>query len=184
MRRLDLKGLRFSRLLILDFSHRKGNHLYWKCLCDCGNITFQSTTNLRQGKVVYCGCFAIELATQRLPIPKVKFEKGVASFNVLYAQYVGGAKRRDIKFLLTKEQFKTLTSENCHYCGTAPFTHISRRGTNGDYIYNGIDRKDSSENYTMENCVPSCKDCNLLKMDMSYGAFLNQIRKIHRNIYE
>lgn len=182
MRRLDLKGDKYGKLQVLDFSHRNSRHLYWECLCDCGNRTKQCTTNLRQGKVVSCGCYRNELSILRLPPPKIKFEKGIASFNVLYKNYEHGAKKRNIEFNLNRDEFKLLTSQNCYYCNAIPSTSISRRGTNGDYIYNGIDRKDSDLSYTLENCLPSCKTCNLLKMDIPYNDFLNQIKVIYKNL--
>lgn len=180
MRRQDLTNVRFEKILVKDFSHRKGKHLYWTCVCDCGNETIQCTTNLKRGKVISCGCYRNELATERLRKmpPRVKYELGVASFNVLYKQYEHGAKRRDILWELNKDQFKELTSGNCHYCGDVPKTTISRRGTNGEYTYNGVDRKDSNLSYSIQNCLPCCTTCNLLKMDIPYDDFLQQIIKI------
>lgn len=183
MRRLDIKGDKYGKLTVIDFSHRNSRHLYWKCLCDCGKETMQCTTNLRQGKVVSCGCYRNELAILRLPTPKIKFEKGIASFNVLYKNYQHGAKKRNIEFRLTKENFKDLTSSNCYYCAIEPQKEISRRGTNGSYRYNGVDRLDSNGAYEESNCVPCCSDCNLLKMDLSLEKFLQQIKKIYNNIY-
>jgi hypothetical protein len=186
MRRLDLIGERFGRLYVYEFSHRNARHLYWWTLCDCGKRTTQCTTNLRQGKVVSCGCYKIELSTERIKLipPRIKFEKGVASFNVLYAQYREGAKRRNILFELSKDDFKILTSGNCHYCNKPPSTTISRRGTNGEYTYNGVDRKDSNLNYNVDNCVPCCKTCNLLKMDIPYQDFLTQIVTIYEYFFK
>ena len=30
--------------------------IYWKCLCDCGNITYVNTSSLTNGTTVSCGC--------------------------------------------------------------------------------------------------------------------------------
>lgn len=185
-RRQDLKDLKFGHLYVKDFSHRKGKHLYWVCVCDCGKITYQCTTNLKRGNVISCGCIRNKKSGERLKgnIPKIKFEKGVASFNVLYKQYEGGAKRRNIGWSLTKDEFRELTSKDCYYCSSEPKTTISRRGTNGEYTYNGVDRKNSKESYNWNNCVPCCSICNFLKMDLDYLLFLNQIRKIYENTFQ
>ena len=183
MRRKDLKNLKFGRLYVKDFSHRNGKHLYWDCICDCGNDSKQSTTNLSQGKVSSCGCIRNELSAERLKLlPRIKFELGVASFNVLYKNYEHGAKKRNIQWNLNKEEFKELTSKNCYYCSIPPKTEISRRGTNGHYTYNGVDRKNSDGSYCVENCLPCCKDCNLMKMDIPYDEFLIQVKKIASNL--
>ena len=48
----DLTGQRFGKLVILerDIQQKK-----WKCQCDCGNITYVSTTGLDKG-TSSCGC--------------------------------------------------------------------------------------------------------------------------------
>jgi hypothetical protein len=185
MRRLDLLDHTFGRLKVIEFSHANGKHLYWKCACSCGNASIQCTTNLNQGKVVSCGCFKAEISSINLKnIPIVKFQRGVASFNVLFSQYRMGAKRRGIEFLLTKEQFKIFTEGNCFYCDRSPLSSISRRRVNGSYKYNGIDRKDSDGSYTYDNCLSCCGTCNKMKMNLSYHTFLEQIKKIYENLHE
>lgn len=54
---LNLTGQRFGRLLVIGFSHRDKNyHKMWECLCDCGKTVFKTTSVLRAGKVISCGC--------------------------------------------------------------------------------------------------------------------------------
>jgi ribosomal protein L24E len=63
------------------------------------------------------------------------------------------AKQRSIKVSLIFEDYlKLVESNQCHYCG-------------GDLppTGSGIDRKVSSDGYTLENCVPCCKVCNLIR---------------------
>ncbi len=45
------------------------------------------------------------------------------------------------------------------------------------YIFNGVDRKDGGD-YTLENSVPCCWDCNEMKSDRSCEEFLNKAKKI------
>ena len=47
----DLKGKRFGKLVVLDRVDSK-----WKCICDCGNITFANASNLKSGNTKSCGC--------------------------------------------------------------------------------------------------------------------------------
>lgn len=48
----DLTGQRFGKLQALEY---KGESI-WKCLCDCGEITFVSASSLLRGNTCSCGC--------------------------------------------------------------------------------------------------------------------------------
>ena len=53
----DLTGKRFGKLTVLGIDESNTNNgLYWRCLCDCGNIKLYKTTPLTKGKVISCGC--------------------------------------------------------------------------------------------------------------------------------
>lgn len=80
-----------------------------------------------------------------------------------FCEYRSNAKKRNIDFLLSAEQFKKIVNKPCHYCGG----NSQDRG-------NGIDRKDSSKGYTVDNCVPCCSTCN-----MPYKDFILYIRKLY-----
>lgn len=60
----DLTGKRFGYLTVLerDYNHAKDlgllkNELFWKCQCDCGNITYKRAYSLKNGHTLSCGCF-------------------------------------------------------------------------------------------------------------------------------
>jgi len=55
---------------------------------------------------------------------------------------------------------------------------------NGDYVYSGIDRLDSSKGYEPGNVVPCCKQCNWAKNDIAYDKFLEWIERVHFNLIE
>lgn len=54
---IDITGQRFGRLLVLERYDGKR----WKCVCDCGNITFSDSYQLRHGVTQSCGCLHKEL---------------------------------------------------------------------------------------------------------------------------
>jgi len=87
-----------------------------------------------------------------------------------YISYQVSAKTRKHDFELTEEEFKSIFSANCHYCGKSPA--------------NGIDRKDSSVGYLIGNSLPCCKECNLMKRDMTYEKFLTHIQQIIKHLYQ
>lgn len=82
-----------------------------------------------------------------------------------YNTYKKSAKRRNLDFQLTKEEFYNITSQPCHYCGN--FQN-----------YNGVDRIDSSEGYYYQNCVPCCEICNKMKLDYSIEFWINHMKQI------
>lgn len=84
-----------------------------------------------------------------------------------YKKYIRDAKKRKITFMLTEKEFESIINKPCHYCNTL----------NG----NGIDRKDSSNGYILNNCVSSCKTCNFMKSDCDYDVFFDKLEKIITN---
>lgn len=65
-----LIGKRFGRLVVLEYTElgkkTKCGDIVWKCLCDCGNITYVATNNLetKRSKTLSCGCLRKEKATK------------------------------------------------------------------------------------------------------------------------
>jgi hypothetical protein len=76
LRSPDLRGQKFGRLTILEKTKRRDSagEYYWKCQCDCGNITYAVSSNLKRGSVKSCGCYARERSVYIAEniFPKVK----------------------------------------------------------------------------------------------------------------
>lgn len=66
IREVNLVGHRFDRLSVVcqsdktDLRHR----MFWKCVCDCGNIVNRRQDSLRRGKNQSCGCLASEISRE------------------------------------------------------------------------------------------------------------------------
>lgn len=98
-----------------------------------------------------------------------KYEKGNRWLNDLLSSYKTRAKKYSYEFELTKEQFKELISRECSYCGRqAGGIHGFENKTNQPLVYSGIDRKNPTIGYTIENSVPCCKQCNYGKHNLQY----------------
>ena len=65
MRKLDLTGQKFGRLMVVSEALKIGNRTRWYCLCVCGNTTVVDGSNLRQGYTQSCGCFHLEITSAR-----------------------------------------------------------------------------------------------------------------------
>lgn len=59
---IDLSGQKFGKLTVKEVYERssrqagRSKKIKYTCICECGNETCQTGTNLKQGKVVSCGC--------------------------------------------------------------------------------------------------------------------------------
>lgn len=98
-----------------------------------------------------------------------------------YKEYQQSAKKRNIVWNLSLQEFINISTQKCYYCGTAPVYQsriIGNKTETGDVI-NGIDRIDSNKGYTIDNCVPCCPHCNIMKMQYSVKDFLNKVKQIY-----
>jgi hypothetical protein len=177
----NLKGQRFGRLKVISRSTNASRRVTWLCQCDCGKNKIINASNLTTGRSASCGCLRVEISKKKLKaVKRTKFDKGESSLNVVFYRYKYQAKRRGIEFNLTRDQFKVLTKEVCHYCGVLPEKSFKGHRSNGEYVYNGIDRINSDKDYTLDNVVPCCETCNKAKLHLSYDIFLNWVRRIAR----
>lgn len=144
------------------------------------------THNMWETECLNCGFkvdrTASHLKRQRTCTRCEGHSKGWSGFNELLRLYKNNARKENRVFELTREQFKEITSHNCHYCGIEPL-QIKKSGSNcvwdwGWYYYNGIDRKDNNIGYIYENCLPSCFECNWMKHDKTYEKHLAHINRI------
>lgn len=71
----DLIGQQFTRLTIVEFAFTKKRKRYWKCLCVCGNITYNCTATLRGGESKSCGCWRDDILRARERPKKPKLPK-------------------------------------------------------------------------------------------------------------
>lgn len=58
MKKLELEGMRFGRLLVKsvsDIKNTRGRN--WNCICDCGNECVVLASSMKGGLIMSCGCF-------------------------------------------------------------------------------------------------------------------------------
>jgi hypothetical protein len=172
----DLTGKRFGRLVVIERKgSNKNSHSLWLCKCDCGKEVIIIGICLTSENTKSCGCFNHDNHT--LPF-------GEAAKRTIYRSYIKHAEERNLSFELSFEQFLELSQKNCYYCGLEPSNINKSNFNNGDFIYNGIDRVDNTKGYTIENCVSSCRPCNIAKADMAHDEFLSLAERIHQNHFE
>ena len=166
--KIDLSGQLFGKLTVLNFeSMRKtpnGSRCsLWRCRCECGNETIVTLNNLRRGGTKSCGCGMHRNKGMSFALP------GKPTWlNNAWQSYNRGAKERKLSFELTVKEVERLILQNCTYCGAEP--------------RNGIDRKDSSLGYNVQNCVPCCTTCNVMKMAMNVDTFIQHVKRIASHV--
>ena len=60
----DLTGKRFTRLVVLSFSHRARGARWWLCACDCGKQATVTTADLNAGNTRSCGCYKLDRTSE------------------------------------------------------------------------------------------------------------------------
>jgi hypothetical protein len=164
----------YSRSYYTPFGKRKQK---WLVKCDCGKVKEVLLATITHGRSKSCGCYFKKLKEkERLP-------DKIASVNNKFSMYRNSAKKRNIDFELTKEQFSELMHGDCFYCGAEPKKRIFRRKTSSfNYCLNGIDRVDSNLGYTIENSISCCDTCNRAKLDHSLEYFLEWVEKVSKRL--
>lgn len=166
-------GTIFNKVKVIDFAYSNKSRAYYftECMrCYAGSIRRMDHIKTNPE---YCN-FCKEKMTAK---PKVE-----SVINTIFSGYRSNANSRNVAFELTKETFRNIVSKNCFYCGQEPIESQFSKGrnrTNIKFIHNGVDRLDSKVGYTMENCVPCCSMCNLMKNKFSLEDFINKVKQIY-----
>lgn len=150
-----------------------------KCLCNCGNIIVTNYSRLIKGVVKSCGCYAKDQCKVGGKILKDKTSQEDRQIKYLYSQYKSHAKYNNRDFEINIEDFKNIVFSNCHYCGSAPSNLTKSEKYGGPFYYNGIDRKDTSKHYTLDNSLSCCIRCNVAKNNMGYEEFREWIKTLY-----
>jgi hypothetical protein len=168
--RVDIKDMinqkfgDFTVLYLVGSGKYRGS--VWKCRCICGKECDVYGGQLRCGARVSCGC----RSESRV------FETGI---NRVFSSYKRKASLSGKEFTITREEFGSLITGNCQYCGTEPGNELKRLKSKKLQIkYNGIDRFDTSKGYIPGNCVSCCYYCNHAKADLSFDQWVNHLKRI------
>lgn len=162
------KHFKFDDIEFLEsnLGANRSNTVYWKLKCNkCGCQTVKLRDSFLINRSVNCKCH--------------KADSGLTQ-NRLFNKYINSAKRKKTPFNLSKKEFFMLTKQNCFYCDSPPNTILKKNlYAKGQYIYNGIDRKDNFKGYSKKNCVPCCGACNRAKNIMGSDEFLELVSCIY-----
>jgi hypothetical protein len=180
----NLEGMRFGRLVVVEYSGKRHALNYWICKCDCGKLTKAGSGQLVAGRKKSCGCLRNEFS--RESIKKIagwsKKPYGEANKKNAYKNYKYAAQRKSLDFSVSLEEFSKISKDHCFYCGKPPSDEYGTNRCNGKYVGNGMDRIDSSKGYVLSNVVPCCRICNFMKNVSSVKDFYDHISKLFNNL--
>jgi len=175
-KRLDI-GTKYNELTVVDFHHvGSRGRSYYLFQCTCGKQKVILGIGVTSGNTKSCGCYRKRFNKTLLP-------NDLAVKKHIILQYKRHAKRRNLAFDITEQEFIELILQPCHYCGTEPSNNKKIKNHMNGFLYSGIDRVDSSMGYNKENCVPCCEKCNRAKLVMSKEEFLSWIKAVYMHMY-
>jgi hypothetical protein len=162
-------GKVYGQLIAIEDSGEKTKDFrsLWWFDCSCGNRCKASASTVIYGNQKSCGCRAISLHMrkgQALYPSNVPLETRAAK-QAWHKTYSDG---------LDFEDFLRLSQEPCHYCGDRLSNTYTRKYSDGlaTFRYNGLDRRDSARDHSLDNVIPCCCPCNLAKGARTYEEFM------------
>jgi hypothetical protein len=191
---IDLTGQRFGRWTVISRSENFRrvvdgivvcSNARWLCKCDCGGERIVGSYVLIRGDSKSCGCLQKENGSKTgkeycgEKHPNYKKDRNVVGIARILNHYKHSSKGRGISFDLTREELGKIIQEPCYYCGELPSNMSPDANKKGVFMYNGIDRVDSSLGYVITNCVPCCKRCNKAKLSMPRSEFFYWIKRVY-----
>jgi len=167
---------KFERLTVIAKVDNIKNRTAWLCKCECGSFKIVKTKYLKDKSVKSCGCLLKNNSNHyKLSSAKKVWKRRYADGNISF------------------NMFLKLSSQNCFYCNNTPNnianSYTYNKGTtifaktNGNFVYNGLDRVNNSKPHNLNNVVTCCWKCNKAKRNMTPKNFYNWIVLSYNNIY-
>ncbi len=170
---VDLTGQVFGKLKVLKREGSdKGGSVLWKCVCSCEKTKIIRGYSLTRGNTRSCGC--LRKSPFNTGQSRKKYTSAEeATWGYYYSQYKRNAKHRKIELTIEFDEFISICSTPCYYCGELPEKRPCQKGRT---VINasGIDRVDNNNGYMPENVVPCCTWCNRAKNSKTKEYFIKK----------
>jgi hypothetical protein len=89
------------------------------------------------------------------------------SLTIQFSTYKSSALAKNLVINITQSEHDDIVKQKCYYCGD-----MHERG------FNGIDRRDSTKGYLLDNCVSCCQMCNYMKGSLNFIVFIKRAEHI------
>lgn len=145
---LDLKGMQFGLLTVLEPAEKTNVKTKWLCVCECGTVKSVQTGDLRSGRTKTCGCEK----TKRIGLLKLKHGHARAgNFSPEYTCWAHIITRCENKKAHAFELYGGRGIKVCQRWRDSFenfFADMGKRPSKG----HSVDRIDCNGDYTPENC--------------------------------
>jgi hypothetical protein len=157
---------------VIDYKWEDKDGAYLvRCHCGYERWMRSTTINRNQGGCSMC---------------KTKKIDASRSITAAWGTLNGNAKRRGYLVEITKEEFVEISTKPCFYCGENPkyvkWKHLPEWAAPAKI--NGIDRRDNSIGYSIDNAVPCCTQCNRAKSNSSEQEFLSWLKRAYKHQFQ
>jgi hypothetical protein len=188
-------GSVFGYLTVIEYLGAKNYNNIYLCKCTCGKTREVKLTGLLTKEVNNCGCknFVSKKHANQ------KYSPEEASYRAKASNYISHAKKRNIEYTLSYDEFISLLKGNCFYCNKPPLNKYNARSANRinkknkvqysvnnaegyEVLYNGVDRIDNDKGYIQGNVVSCCTQCNTAKLSSSLDDFKKWIINVYNNL--
>lgn len=172
LQRKDLTGCRFGKLVVLKQVPRKDKSYHarwWRCQCDCGNVTETITNSLTNGSTSTCGC-------SRFGENSCQWKGYKCISGKFWSLLKHSSSRRNLQLKISKQYAYSVLEKQgfkCSLTGVPITIHIKNDSNTAS-----LDRIDSSEGYIQGNIQWVHKRINKMKMEYSQSDFIEWCKKV------
>ena len=146
LKTINLIGQKFGKLTVLDSAYSKDDSKYWKCQCECGNIVYVRTGNLKSYNggcsTLSCGCIKSK--------GEEKISKLLNNLNISFQKQYSFNDLKDKGYL--RFDFAIFKDNNL-YCLVEYQGEQHYDKTNNYYSEDGVYRDNLKKKYCLENNI-------------------------------
>jgi hypothetical protein len=195
-KKTNLLNKRFGRLLVIAPAKTINGRARWYCLCDCNEVIPVHASHLKSNHTQSCGCLHRENTAKSSKgniWGRVYEDPKLASAKMIWKiSYNDGC---------SFEKFLELSQLPCFYCNTKACNSnsfnkyltkdnryiakvVNEWADQATFLYNGLDRVDSSKPHNENNIVSCCIICNRAKHSMTTQQFKDWLKRLNNNLFK
>lgn len=178
MKRKNITGKRFGKLVVICVDVLKNGQYYWTCKCDCGTEKIVQGGHLRSGHTTSCGCSWYKCGENNATW------KGYKEISMkFYKSIIYNANSRNLDFAVSIEYLWNLFLNQKKICALSGLPLAF--GANNGKIEGtaSLDRIDPTKGYVEGNVQWVHKIVNNMKWDMLQEHFIkmcNFVSEFHK----
>lgn len=167
----NLKDKIFNNWTVKEYIGTQNRNAKWRCQCKCGRFSDVYAYNLKSGASKQCHYCSTTGSIIEMDISEAYF-----------SYLKGGAKRRKIKLLVSKEDIWNQYIKQGKRCALSGLEiYFSKTNKEVTYGTASVDRIDSDKDYTIDNIQIVHKHINIMKNTFTQKYFIEMCKSIAKN---